>query len=1076
MSLPQLAIRRPIAVAMAFLAVTILGVISFTRLPVDLLPDVAYPKLVIYTTIPETAPEEVERFITEPVEQAVARVPGVERVESVSREGVSLVVLRFAWGTNMDFAALNVRERVDGLRGSLPERAKRPVVLRTDPRSEPIIAISVAGGRDLWSMKEVAESVFRRRLEQVDGVAQAAVIGGLEREIHVDVDAPLLESHGISIDQVAAALAQANVSSPSGTIRRGRFRYALRTLGELQSVEQIGDVVVAQRSTAYGGPVGRVLLRDISRIEDGFRERESIARYNGREAVGLLVFKEAGANTVRVAERVDEVLAQLRAEYGGIHLDVAMSQAGFISGAVSNLAGNVVAGGVLAFLVLILFLRDPRYPVAIALAIPISVISTFALFHLAGVSINIMTLGGLALGTGMLVDNSIVVIENTFRHRERGLRAAAAAAAGAREVQRAITAATLTTIAVFGPIIYVRGVAGELFAALSLAVAFSLLASLAVAVTLLPTLAARWDGAVTAGAQPRMLRGAAGAPLRAFDRFWERVARAYHRTLESALRHRAGVVLASVLLLAATIPFALALPRSVLPLVDQGEFRARLELPRGAPLERTAEVTAALEALIQAEPEVEAIFTRVGRQAAIVGMDEDGSGLNTALLEVRLRDGARARSLMERLRPKLALLPEGVVSLETGHGTALGKLLGAGAADVAVRIRSDDVDAAMAYAGRVAARLSGVPEVTNVRVGPEPGQPEYIIEIDREQAAAYGIEPAVIVSVIDGAMRGRASRTPFVAFDRRVPMIVRLPEAERRSLATLDGLLVRGVPVREMIRVREAVGPVEIQRLDQGRVVPLFADVVGRDVDGAVRAVEAAVAAVPPPASVRLEIGGANEEMRRSFRQLFLAFALALLLVYMILAAEFESLVHPFTVLLSVPLGLVGAVFALFLLGGGLNTVSLIGMVVLIGIVDNDAVVKIDFINQLRREGLPIRRAILEAGQARLRPIVMNTITTMLAVTPMMLGLGQGASLQAPLAIAIFGGLFTSTILTLIVIPVVYELVDDARSWASGTAPVVHAAERADAVTCDAAVAGPAGAVTAGSPVGVGSAVSAAAG
>jgi hydrophobic/amphiphilic exporter-1 (mainly G- bacteria), HAE1 family len=1037
MSLAKLAIARPVTVAMFFLAVTFLGLISFTRLPVDLLPDVAYPKLVIYTANPETGPAEMERFVTEPVEQAVARVPGVEQIESFSREGVSMVVLRFAWGTDMDFAALNVRERVDGLRGSLPERAQRPVVLRTDPRSEPVMAISVAGGRDLWSMKELAESVFRRRLEQIDGVAQAAVTGGLEREIQVEVDPRRLESLGLTIDQIATALSQANASSPSGTVRRGTFRYALRTMGELQSVEQIGDVVVAQRNALSSRPEGRVLLRDIARVEDGFRERESIARYNGQEAIGLLIFKESGANTVRVAERVEEVLEQLRTEYAGMQVDVAMSQAGFVSAAISNLVGNMVAGAVLAFLVLILFLRDPRYPVAIALAIPISVVTTFALFHLAGVSINIMTLGGLALGIGMLVDNSIVVIENIFRHRERGLRAAAAAAAGAAEVQRAIAAATLTTIAVFGPIIYVQGVAGQLFAALSFAVAFSLLASLAVAVTLLPSLAARWDdhaggskGAATRGPLRRLL----AAPFQAFDRQWARVAGFYHASLEAALRNRGRVVLGALVLLAVTIPFALALPRSVLPVVDQGEFRARLELPRGTPLERTADVTARLEELIRRDAEVDAVFTRIGRQAAMVGMDEESSGLNTALLEVRLREGARAQAALERLRPQLGELGEGSVTLEAGHATALGKLLGAGDADLAVRIRGEDMDAAMAYAGAVAQRLRGVPEVTNVRVGAELGQPEFVVEIDRERAAAYGIEPSAIVTAIEGAMRGRASQTPFVAFDRRVPIIVRLPEQERRSLATLDGLMVRGVPLRELIRVQESVGPVEIQRLDQGRVVPVYVDAVGRDLNATVRAVEATIAAAPPPAGLRFEIGGENEEMRRSFRELFFAFGLALLLVYMILAAEFESLVHPFTVLLSVPLGLIGAVFALFFLGGGLNTVSLIGMVVLIGIVDNDAVVKISFINQLRQQGLPVRQAIIEAGRARLRPIVMNTITTMLAVTPMMLSLGQGASLQAPLAIAIFGGLFTSTILTLIVIPVVYELVHDAREWAAGRA------------------------------------------
>jgi HAE1 family hydrophobic/amphiphilic exporter-1 len=687
----------------------------------------------------------------------------------------------------------------------------------------------------------------------------------------------------------------------------------------------------------------------------------------------------------------------------------------------------------------VLFLRDPRYPIAIALAIPISVVTAFGLFHLAGVSINIMSLGGLALGTGMLVDNSIVVIENIFRHREKGLAAAAAAALGTEEVQRAITAATLTTIAVFGPIVYVEGVAGEMFASLSFAVAFSLIASLLVAVTLLPTMAARWSNAESdrvrsPGPIARLFR----RPLAAFDRSWERFALFYQAVLGSALVHRRRVVLASVVLLALSIPIAFQLPRSVLPEVDQGEFRARMELERGTPLDQTAQRATQLEQLIREDDAVDVVFSRIGRQAAVVGMDEEHSGLNTALLEVRLHPGHRTNDVLDRLRPKLAALPAGAVTLETGHATALGKLLGAGEADLAVRVRGENMDSAMAYAGLVSRRLRDVPAVTNVRVGVELGQPEYIVEIDRERAAAFGIDPASVVTVIENAMRGRASANPFVAFDRKIPIMVRLPEDDRRSLETLDLLTVQNVPVRQLITVREAVGPVEIQRLDQGRVIPVYADAADNDVEAAVSAVEAALAGAPPPHPMRYEIGGENEEMRRSFRELTFAFLLALLLVYMILAAEFESLVQPFTILLSVPLGLIGAILALWLFGAGLNTVSLIGIVILVGIVDNNAVVMLDFINQRKDEGAAVREAILDAGRARLRPILMTTITTMLAIMPMMLGIGAGAGLQAPLAIAVFGGLFSATALTLLVIPVVYEMIDDFQAWVRGREPAAR--------------------------------------
>ncbi|MEX0843176.1 MAG: efflux RND transporter permease subunit, partial [Gemmatimonadota bacterium] len=445
MSLSTLAVRRPVAVAMLFLAILLLGVISFSRLPIDLLPDVSYPRLVIYTSYPEVAPAEVERQVTEPVERAAVGVPGVEKVSSISRDGVSLVTLRFGWGMDMDFAMLNTRERLDGVRAQLPETATRPQLLRVDPESEPIMVVSVAGD-DLWETKELAESVFRRRLEQLDGVAQASVSGGLEREIVVEVDAERLESYGLSIAEISQALDAANYQGSGGTILEGRARYPLRTEGEFRTVAEIQDVVVARQATEGGSP-RTLYVRDIGRVLDGFADRESLARYNGQESVGLLIFKESGANTVQVARLVDEVLGLLREEFPEVSLDVAHSQAGFIRDSIDNVRSALVWGGVLAFLVLFLFLREPRYPVAVALAIPISVVGTFALMEVFGVSLNIMSLGGLALGVGMLVDNSIIVLENIFRHREAGGSATGAAGEGAREVAGAITASTLTTIA-----------------------------------------------------------------------------------------------------------------------------------------------------------------------------------------------------------------------------------------------------------------------------------------------------------------------------------------------------------------------------------------------------------------------------------------------------------------------------------------------------------------------------------------------------------------------------------------------------------------------------------------------------
>ncbi len=1087
MSIARTSTRRPVAVAMLFLAIILLGAISYVRLPIDLLPDVSYPRLVIYTTYADVAPAEIERLVSEQIEARAAGVSGVESVSSTSREGVSLVTLRFGWGADMDFAMLNVREQMDNLRESLPETASRPRILRVDPESEPVMALSVAGGRDLWSTKELAETVFRRRLEQLDGVAQAAVTGGLDREIQVEVDPRRMEAYGLTLQDVSTALSQANVNAPGGTIIQGRYRYPLRTLGEFATVAEMEDVVVSRQTGGAGtggegaGSVGfqQIRLRDIGQVIDGFAERETIALYGGQEAVGILVFKESGANTVTVAESVESILAQLREEYPAISVDVATSQATFISESISSVVSALVFGGFLAFLVLFFFLRDPRYPFAIAAAIPISVVGTFALMEAFGVSLNIMSLGGLALGVGMLVDNSIVVLENIFRHREAGVEAMEAAARGAEEVTGAITASTLTTISVFGPIIYVEGVAGELFGDLSMAVAFSMIASLVVALTLLPAMAARfgrpgvdivmppakrerptsWFGWVkwafgwiivgpfrllyflfelgkamigfwgrTAG---RLIGGVARPFLDAFDRAFERFAERYHRVLDWSLDHKTVVLALSGGALAITLLLGGMLPRNLLPEVDQGGFRVRLLLPEGTGLEATEEVATAVENELLVHDGIEAVFGRVGRDVRAYAEGEDETGLNTATFDVRLRDGYFTQSVLNDVRSIAADHPNAELTFEAGQATALGTLLGGAEADVAVRVRGEDLDLMMARAEAVKSRLDGIDRLANVRIGTEDGMPQIEVRINAEATAAYGIQPRTVADVIDNALRGNRA-TEFVEFDRRIAVIVSFPRDQRHSREALNDLRVNGVPVRELVTITEAIGPAEVHREDQGRVITVYADVVRGGLDAGIAEIQTALSDLPSSRELRMDVGGENEEMRRSFRDLSFAFALALILVYMILAAQFESFVHPFTILMAVPLALVGAVAALGIAREGLNTMSLIGVVILVGIVVNDAIVKVDFINQARAAGAGLRDAILEAGRVRLRPIIMTTVTTVLGLTPMALGIGSGADLRAPLAIAVIGGLTVATVLTLIVVPVVYSVSEDVRAIFGG--------------------------------------------
>ena len=887
MSVPRTSTRRPVAVAMLVLAVVLLGAISFERLPIDLLPDVSFPRLVVYTGYPNVAPAEIERLVTEPIEQQAAAVPGVEKVTSLSQEGISLVTLRFAWGTDMDFAALNVRERLDNIRERFPETAERPTILRVDPQAEPVLTVSLTGGGSLLETKEVAEDVFRRRLEQLEGVAQASVTGGLDREIQVNVDLALLESNGITLAEVSRALDQANYSDLGGTILRGRYRYPLRTLGEFQTVQEISNVVVGQQQLSGGqGEAGQpgdedtafrlVRLRDIATVVDGFAEREEIARYNASESVGLLVFKEAGANTVAVSEDVQETLDLLRQQYPDFVAEIASDQAAFIDESISNVVQALILGGLLAFVVLFFFLRDPRYPVAIALAIPISVIGTFALMDAFSVSLNVMSLGGLALGVGMLVDNSIIVLENIFRHRQAGMGTLEAAARGAEEVQGAITASTLTTISVFGPIIYVEGVAGELFASLSLAVAFSLLASLAVALTLLPTMAAHFRGdeakspdeaAPPSAAKPppatlsgkvarvaawtlslpfRIVRGAfslvrqlasfwlelAGRVLstvfspffRVFDRLFNIFAVWYHGVLAHSLDRRGTVLTIAGGALAGCLVLATYLDRDLLPNVDQGAFDVRVELAEGTQLQATAAAVEVLEAALMDDPAVAAVFSHIGRDIQSKGDEGQASGLHTAAIQVRVEDGTSTEEVVSRVRSIESQFPPGSISFETGQATALGQILGGGEADIAVRLRGEDLDDTHRFARAVRQRLSTLSEIRNVRIGSERGQPQFQISIDREAAANYNIDPRVIAESIAAAMRGDLA-TEFVDFDRKIAVMVRLPDDQRYDAATLDKLRVGGIPLRELVTVRETVGPAEIRREDQGRVVTVYADV-----------------------------------------------------------------------------------------------------------------------------------------------------------------------------------------------------------------------------------------------------------
>lgn len=1016
MSLSSFAVRRPVAVAMAVLAAAMAGTLGLLRMPVSLLPDVAYPKLLVWTVVPEVGPAEVERHVTEPIEGALAAVPGVIGIESVSSTGQSWVSLRFPWGTDMDFARLHVRERLDHLAETLPPAAERPAILRLDPGAGPILiaaatpsvpAAKIGRTAALGEIERLAETVFRRRLEQLKGVGRVAIVGGAEREIRIEADPARLEARGLSVGDVTAALEAANASAPGGTVRRGGHRFALRVLGELGSLEHIERVVVAR-----GEAGATVRLADVATVADTVTERDGAVYLDGRPAIGLWVYKESGANTVSAARRVETTLAEIEERHPSVRLVTVTSQAGFITAAIANVLWALGLGALLAGLVLFPFLGDPRWPAILGLAIPISVIAAFIPLQAVGVGLNVMSLAGLALGVGMLVDGSIVVLENVFRLRERGLAAETAAVRGPAEVQGAIFASTLTTIAVFGPVVFLDGLARALFGDLALAVAASLLASLVVALTAIPALAARLgagDGAT--GTEP------IGRRPPAFRRGLAGVDRAYRRLLAGALDQPRRVLVWTGAALAATIVIAPLLPRDLMPEVDPHAFTARITPDPGIPLEKTEALALDMDRWLRRQPEVEAVQTRLGR-AAVGGFGALGEEqLDTAVLVVRLESrGSPSRAVMERLRGAFDHLPAGTLALEAGGSTGLGILPGNAGADLAIEIRGADLAALGRGAREVARRLEGLPVAAVPGSEVEAGAPEIRIALDREAVARHRLEPRAVVDALVDRTRGRLA-TRFVEFDRRVPVVVRAGGAERHDLDRILAGSVEGVPLRLLVRVEDSAGPTAIRHDGQERVARVTADVVAGDLAGAIDAVRHAAAGVELPEGVRLRVGGGAAELQRSFRKLALAFLLALLLIYMILAAQFDSLVLPLVVLLAVPLALIGAVLLLALTGNGFDTMSLIGIVVLAGIAVNNAIVMVDFIVRARSDGMPLRPAIEEAGRARLRPILMTSSTTILGLLPMALGWGSGSELRAPLAVAAIGGMVSSTALVLLIVP-----------------------------------------------------------
>jgi HAE1 family hydrophobic/amphiphilic exporter-1 len=1020
-SLVAFAVARRVTILMVSMAVCAFGAVGYSRLAVDLLPDIHYPSLTVQTELLDAAPAEVENLVTRPVEEAVGVLRGLQSIHSVSRAGISEVTLEFDWGSNMDALSMDVRERLDRL--VLPAEAEDPLVLRFDPALDPILRLALYGGDDLVQMRTMADKRLKQELETVKGVAAAQVKGGLEEEIQIDIDQGKLATLGIPMQSVIDRVRVSNINLPGGALRDRDSQYLVRTLNEYETVEDIGGLVVGTNRDVP------VYLRDVAVVRRGHIERTEIARVRGKECVGLEIHKEGDANTVEVAKAVRAKIEELQKTLPPGHQFAILSdQSSFIVQSVDDVRSTALIGGLLAIGVLLLFLRDAWSAFIIATTIPLSVIATFMFMYRLDVSLNVMSMGGLALGIGNLVDNAIVVLEAVFRFRRRGMSRAASAIAGTTEVGPAVFASTLTTVAVFLPILFVEGVAGQLFRDQALTVSLSQVISLVVALTLCPMLAALGrrsggDAAASEAARIAMERTAARFGSDDVELTLGRFSRVYDRLLRRTLRRPWVAVGGAAALLLVALAVVPQLSTELIPQLDQGQAFFEVTLPEGASIAATDRVVAEMERACAAEPLLERYDATVGSRLAAGGMALRTRDENLAQVNVTYRPDASVEARLaslEALRQRFSAIPDVHIKQGTPSYFTL-------KTPIEVVLYGENLTDLRDYAQQLAVRLGDVAGIVDLRSSLEAGNPELQIVFDRERLAALGLDMAQVSGVLRDRVQGTVP-TRYKEEDRQIDIRVRNRELDRKTQQDVRALVVAersGVPVQlaSVASIELARGPAEIHRVEQQRAAVLTGNLAGRGLGAVVREIEGAMRELPPPSGLSAEVAGQNKEMQVSFRSLRFALVLAVFLVYLVMAATFESLVHPFIILFTIPLALVGVVLGLVVTGHPISVIVLMGVILLAGIVVNNAIVLVDAVNQGRRAGLDKRAALVRAGHIRLRPILMTTLTTVLGLLPMTLSFGEGAELRAPLAVTVAFGLTVSTALTLLVIPAVYLLV-----------------------------------------------------
>jgi HAE1 family hydrophobic/amphiphilic exporter-1 len=1020
MSIPRLAIHRPVTMFMISFVIVLLGAISLTRLPVDLMPDTQFPSITVRVNYPGVGPLEMEELITRPIEQAVSAVAGLERVESTSSEGNATIRLNFAWGSDLSEAADDVRTRLDRVRGRLPEEADPPTIFKFDSTAMPIMGVGVEGDYDPVTLREIAQNDLSPRLERVAGVAAVTIDGGLRRQIQVNLSREKITALNLSPERVIQILRTENQNIPLGEINDADRTLLLRSPGQFTNIEEIRDLVVL---TSQGVPV---YLKDIADVRDATEDRRSFTRINGRPGIRMRVTKQSGTNTVQIAAGVRNEIDRINREVSGLRLEILDDQSRFIERAIHNVQEHAMIGSTLVIAIIFLFLRNIKSTLIICTSIPVSVIGTFALLYFGGYTLNTLTFGGLALGVGMIVDAAIVVLENTYRHLEMGKDRMTAAIDGSEEVWSAILASTLTHIAVFVPMFFLTGVSSIMFGQLAAVVSFSLAMSLLVAVTIVPVLCSRLldPPAHDAGA-----RGVWASLNRGVDRMLDGLDAFYARALHTALHHRPTVFAIGFAAFAIALYLLPRIGFEFQPTTDEGEVQVDTELAVGTRIENTEQVIIQLENRIrEVVPEATMLVSQAGG-----GGGFGNSSMHRGSIQVRLVPKTERQRTNEQiaidLRRQLAGLPGVVVRARASGGQQMRGMGGGNDGRLSVEITGHDLIASKQIAQDVKTLLDSTPGVADSRLQREEGRPELSVRVDRDKAALLGMTVTGVANTIRTNVAGTQAAL-FRDAGNEYPIVVRLREEDRGEVASVGDVLLstpagQVLPAKNVMVISRDTGPVSIERKNQERIQRVNAE-TEVTLSQAVDSVESRLDEITVPQGFAVGFGNDVEEQNRSFRELQLVLILAIVLVYTVMASQYESLRDPFIIIFSIPLAAIGVVTMLLVTRTPFSMQAYIGVIMLAGIVVSNAILLVDYTNTLRkRDGVPLRQAVETAGQHRLRPILMTSGCTALGLVPMAMGFGEGGELQAPLARVVIGGLLTSTMITLVFVPAMYTLFEE---------------------------------------------------